>query len=48
VTGSIALTEGGEIPIDRTVLLAPLEQALRALSWGIVLLGAALAVSRMH
>jgi len=48
VTGSIGLTEGGEIPIDRTVLLAPLEQALRSLSWGIVLLAAALAVSRLH
>ncbi len=48
VTGSVTLTEGGEIPIDRATLLAPLEQALQALSWGVVLVAAALAVSRLH
>lgn len=48
VTGSITLLDGGDVPIDRAVLLAPLEQALRAMSWGIVLLAAALAVARLH
>ena len=48
VVGSITLTDGGTIPIDRVVLLAPLEQALRAMSWAIVLLAAALAIDRLH
>ena len=47
VSGTIALHDGGELPIDRTVLLRPLEQALQAMSWGIVLLAAALAVARL-
>ncbi len=48
VAGTIALTDGGEIPLDRAVLLAPLESALRALSWGLVLFAAALAIARLH
>jgi len=48
VAGSIALTDGGRIAVDRAALLAPLEQALRALSWAVVLLAAALAVARLH
>jgi hypothetical protein len=46
VNGSIVLTEGGDIPIDRATLLAPLERALRTMSWAIVLLAAGLAVAR--
>ena len=34
--------------LDRARLLAPLEQALRAMSWGMVLLAAALAVARLR
>ena len=37
----------GAIPVERAVLLAPLEQALRAMSWAIVLVAAALAVARL-
>ena len=48
VTGTIATTEGGQIPIDRAVLLAPLEQALRSMSWAVVVLAAALAVARLQ
>jgi len=48
VVGTITLTDGGEIPVGRAVLLAPLEQALRAMSWAIVLLAAALAIDRLH
>jgi hypothetical protein len=47
VSGSIVLSDGDVLPVDRAVLLAPLEQALRALSWAVVLLAAALAVARM-
>lgn len=48
VVGTITLADGGTIPIDRTVLLAPLELALRAMAWAVVLLAAALAVDRLH
>ncbi len=48
VVGTITLIDGGEIPVSRTVLLAPLEQALRAMSWAVVFLAAALAVDRLH
>ena len=33
--------------LDSTPLLAPLERALRTLSWGVVVLAAALAVARL-
>lgn len=45
--GSIALADGQTGPIDRRTVLAPLEQALRAMSWGVVLLAAAMAVARL-
>ena len=48
VVGTITLTDGGTIPVDRAVLLAPLEQALRAMSWAVVLLAAALAIDRLR
>ena len=48
VTGTIDLADGGRIAIDRSVLLGPLERALRTMSWGIVLLAAALAVARLR
>ena len=43
VSGAIVLVDGQSIPVERAVLLAPLEQALRAMSWAIVMLAAALA-----
>jgi hypothetical protein len=48
VVGTITLTDGGTIPVDRSVLLAPLEQALGAMSWAVVLLAAALAIDRLR
>jgi hypothetical protein len=47
VTGTITLVNGGVLPIDRTTLLAPLEQALRVMSWAIVLFATALAIDRL-
>jgi hypothetical protein len=48
IVGTITLTDGGTIPVDRSVLLAPLEQALRAMSWAVILLAAALAIDRLR
>ncbi len=48
VAGTIALTDGTEVAVDRAVLLAPLERALRAMSWGMVTLAAALAIARLR
>jgi hypothetical protein len=47
VTGIITLSDGDTITLDSRRLLHPLEQALRAMSWSIVLLAAALAVARL-
>jgi hypothetical protein len=46
--GALILTDGTRLPLDRAALLAPLEQALRALSWAVVLLAASLAVARLR
>lgn len=47
VTGSITFTDGQVTTLDVERLLAPLERAMRALSWGVVLIAAALAVARL-
>jgi hypothetical protein len=47
VVGSVTLTSGQVAELSAGELLAPLEQALRALSWGMTLLAAALAVARL-
>jgi len=47
VEGSVTLADGQVTVVDQQVLLAPLEGALRALSWGLVLLAASLAVARL-
>jgi hypothetical protein len=47
VEGSITFGDGRTVPITADSLLRPLEQALRAASWAIVLLAAALAVARL-
>ena len=47
VTGSITLASGDGLTIDADRMLAPLEGALRAMSWSLVLLAAALAVARL-
>jgi hypothetical protein len=47
VTGQVTLADGQVIELDRGRLLAPLEQALRVMSWSVVLLAAALAIARL-
>jgi hypothetical protein len=47
VAGSITLTGGETIALDSARLREPLERALRSLSWGVVLLAAALATARL-
>ena len=47
VSGSITLYSGEVTTIDAARLLEPLERALRSLSWGVVLLAAALAIARL-
>lgn len=47
VTGTLTYADGTESPIDEPVLLEPLEQALRAFSWGVVLLAVALISARL-
>jgi hypothetical protein len=47
VEGSMTLADGQVAALDQRALLAPLEGALRAMSWGLVLLAASLAVARL-
>jgi hypothetical protein len=47
VKGHVTLGTGASVPIDEHTLLAPLEHALVAMSWGVVLLAVALAVDRL-
>ena len=47
VDGSITLADGTSAPVSTETLLEPLEGALRAMSWGLVLLAASLAVARL-
>ncbi len=48
VSGSIVFIDGTIRPIDSAMLVAPLEQALRALSWGIVALAGGLVLARLR
>jgi hypothetical protein len=47
VDGSFTMSDGVVQPVDKRALLAPLEHALRALSWAMVALAAALVVARL-
>ncbi len=47
VEGRVTLAGGQVTALDQRALLAPLEGALRAMSWGLVLLAASLAVARL-
>jgi hypothetical protein len=47
VTGTLTLKDGTESPLDAGTLLRPLEQALRAFSWGVVAVAVAFAASRL-
>jgi hypothetical protein len=46
VTGNLAGTDGTATPLDRNVLLAPLEGALRALSWAMPMFALAMLLAR--
>lgn len=47
VSGTATFDDGQSVTLDRQRLLAPLDGALRTISWGIVFLAAALAVARL-
>jgi hypothetical protein len=47
VEGSVTLADGTVEPMTRERVLRPLEDALRALSWGVVALAAGLALARL-
>jgi hypothetical protein len=46
VEGTATADDGRVVPVDRAYLLAPLEAALRALSWGVPLLAVAALLAR--
>ena len=48
VEGLLTFTDGSTRPVDDLSIRAPLEKALRAMSWGLVALAAALAVARLR
>ena len=47
VSGTLTLLDGSETTLDEPALLHPLELALKALSWGVVLLAIGLAAVRL-
>ena len=47
LTGVATLSDGTKHTLDRATLLVPLEKALRAMSWAVPLLAAALALARL-
>lgn len=47
VEGTLALSDGTSEPMNERLIIRPLENALRAMSWSIALLAAALAVARL-
>jgi hypothetical protein len=47
VTGTVTLSDGSLVHLDEVALLRPLEQALRAFSWGVVALAIGLVASRI-
>jgi hypothetical protein len=47
VTGQITMNDGETLVLDADRVLAPLERALRAMSWSVVLLAAAFAIARL-
>jgi hypothetical protein len=47
VSGTMTMRDGSETHLDEPALLRPLERALRALSWGVLLLGLGLIASKM-
>jgi hypothetical protein len=48
LTGIVTLPDGTHRPIDRGTVLAPLESALKSLSWTMPLLAVAVLLTRLH
>lgn len=48
VEGAVTLADGTAVALHRDLLLAPLESALRSLSWAVVALAVALALAQLH
>ena len=48
VHGAMTLSDGTVLAVDDAVLRAPLERALRAMSWSVMALAAAVAVARLR
>ena len=48
IHGAMTLSDGTVRAVDDEVLRAPLERALRAMSWGVMALAAAVAVARLR
>lgn len=48
VQGRVTLTDSSTRPIDAQMLIGPVERALRLLSWSVVVMAAALAVTRLR
>jgi hypothetical protein len=46
VSGSVTLSDGSSVQLDEATLLRPLEQALRAFSWGVVAIALGLVASK--
>jgi len=46
-SGTLTLSDGSETQLDEPALLRPLELALRAFSWGVVLLGLGLVAAKL-
>ena len=47
VSGALVTSDGAEVKLDAAALLRPLERALRAFAWGVVLVALALVASRL-
>ena len=47
VAGAVTMNDGSQISLDKPTLLRPLERALAAASWGVVVLALALVASRL-
>ena len=47
VVGTMAMIDGSQVRVDETTLLSPLELALQAFSWGVLLLGLGLVAAKL-
>lgn len=47
VVGTMSMADGSQVQVDESTLLRPLETALQAFSWGVVLLGLGVVAARL-